>query len=146
MELIAETGFNSSQKTKGTLFTAKKPAMLKRRSPDTTGEDRLEKYQAFLDAVYAEGALDRKTKHLIALGATLAAGCEQGTQYCLAAARQLGTTDEELEEAMVLAMAVAGTKIRILQESTLASLPKEEGNSPVKKEKDAFSPEEACAT
>ena len=77
MELIAETLFNSSPKTKGTLFLAQKPAMLKLRSPDTMGVDLLEKYQEFFDAVYSEGALDRKTKHLIALGASLVAGCEQ---------------------------------------------------------------------
>jgi len=36
----------------------------------------LQKYQTFFDDVYAEGVLDRKTKHLIALGASLAAGCQ----------------------------------------------------------------------
>lgn len=39
-------------------------------------EDSLSKYQEFFDQTYAEGAIDRKTKHLIALGASLAAGCE----------------------------------------------------------------------
>jgi alkylhydroperoxidase/carboxymuconolactone decarboxylase family protein YurZ len=38
--------------------------------------DSLQKYEAFFDDVYAEGVLDRKTKHLIALGASLAAGCQ----------------------------------------------------------------------
>ncbi len=33
-------------------------------------------YQTFMDGVYGEkGALDRKTRHLIALGASLAGGC-----------------------------------------------------------------------
>ena len=77
MELVTETGFNSSPKTKGTLLRAKKPLVIKLQATKTTGEDLLEKYQAFFDAVYTEGALDRKTKHLIALGASLAAGCEQ---------------------------------------------------------------------
>jgi len=36
----------------------------------------LKKYQQFFDAVYEAGAIDLKTKHLIALGASLAAGCE----------------------------------------------------------------------
>jgi hypothetical protein len=36
----------------------------------------LEKYKTFFDAVYEAGALDTKTKNLIALGASLAAGCE----------------------------------------------------------------------
>lgn len=39
-------------------------------------EDSLAKYQEFFNQAYAEGALDRKTKHLIALAASLAAGCE----------------------------------------------------------------------
>jgi len=34
------------------------------------------KYQEFFNVTYAEGAIDRKTKHLIALGASLAAGCD----------------------------------------------------------------------
>jgi len=36
----------------------------------------LQKYQSFFSAVYEPGAVDVKTKHLIALGASLAAGCE----------------------------------------------------------------------
>lgn len=36
----------------------------------------LSKYQNFFDEVYSEGAIDVKTKHLIALGASLGAGCQ----------------------------------------------------------------------
>jgi len=36
----------------------------------------LETYKQFFDAVYEDGALDARTKNLIALGASLAAGCE----------------------------------------------------------------------
>ncbi len=36
----------------------------------------LKKYQEFFDVTYSDGAIDVKTKHLIALGASLAAGCE----------------------------------------------------------------------
>ena len=38
--------------------------------------DNLKMYQDFFNAVYQAGAIDIKTKHLIALGASLAAGCE----------------------------------------------------------------------
>jgi len=38
--------------------------------------DGLKKYQEFFNIVYADGAIDIKTKHLIALAASLAAGCE----------------------------------------------------------------------
>ena len=36
----------------------------------------MKKYQDFFASVYEAGAIDVKTKHLIALGASLAAGCE----------------------------------------------------------------------
>jgi alkylhydroperoxidase/carboxymuconolactone decarboxylase family protein YurZ len=39
-------------------------------------QDLLGKYQEFFNAAYADAAIDRKTKHLIALGASLAAGCD----------------------------------------------------------------------
>jgi alkylhydroperoxidase/carboxymuconolactone decarboxylase family protein YurZ len=74
-EMVSETGFNSSPRTRGVLIRAVKPAV-------STSERRadsmfaLGKYQEFFEAAYAEGALDRKTKHLIALGASLAAGCD----------------------------------------------------------------------
>ena len=38
--------------------------------------DPMAKFQEFFDATYAGGVLDRKTKHLIALGASLAAACD----------------------------------------------------------------------
>lgn len=38
--------------------------------------DPLDKFQAFMDAALAPGALDHKTKQLVALGAALAAGCD----------------------------------------------------------------------
>ena len=74
--LVAETGFNSSPKTKGVLFRATKPVVTIVKEEDTKTEDSLSKYKEFFDQAYAEGALDRKAKHLIALGASLAAGCE----------------------------------------------------------------------
>jgi alkylhydroperoxidase/carboxymuconolactone decarboxylase family protein YurZ len=75
VEMVSETGFNSSAVTKGVLFRAKKPAVS--RSQGRKGSmDALERYQEFFDGAYAEGALDRKTKHLIALGASLSAGCD----------------------------------------------------------------------
>ncbi len=74
-EMVSETGFNSSPVTQGVLFRAVKPAVpiseMRRNSMVA-----LEKYQEFFEEAYAEGALDRKTKHLIALGASLSAGCD----------------------------------------------------------------------
>jgi len=74
-EMVSETGFNSSPVTKGVLFRAVKPAVsISKRRTDAMAT--LGKYQEFFEEAYAAGALDRKTKHLIALAASLAAGCE----------------------------------------------------------------------
>ena len=76
LELVAETSFNRSPVTKGVLFRARKPAVLDVGRIEMVRKDTLSKYQEFFNAAYAEGIIDRKTKHLIALGASLAAGCE----------------------------------------------------------------------
>ncbi len=75
-ELVAETGFNSSPVTRGVLFRAKKPAISDVGRLRMPVQDLLAKYQEFFNAAYAEGAIDCKTKHMIALGASLAAGCD----------------------------------------------------------------------
>jgi len=75
-EVVGETGFDSSPVTKGMLFRARKPTISEVRRFDMQTKDVLSKYQEFFNAAYGEGAIDRKTKHLIALGASLAAGCE----------------------------------------------------------------------
>jgi predicted xylose isomerase-like sugar epimerase len=75
VEMVSETGFNSSSVTKGVLFRAVKPvALISERRVDSMVA--LDKYKEFFEAAYAEGALDRKIKHLIALGASLSAGCD----------------------------------------------------------------------
>jgi len=75
-ELVGETGFNSSPVTKGMLFRARKSAISEVRRFDMQTKDALSKYQEFFNAAYAEGTIDRKMKHLIALGASLTAGCD----------------------------------------------------------------------
>lgn len=50
------------------------PVIPKRRERNVA--DHMEKFQDFFDSVYQTGALDRKTKHLVALGASLAAACD----------------------------------------------------------------------
>ncbi len=75
-ELVSETGFNSSPVTRGALLRGKKVAMINSRRVRMSSEETLSKYQEFFNAAYGPGVLDRKMKHLIALGASLAAGCE----------------------------------------------------------------------
>ena len=76
VELVGETGFNSSPVTKGVLFRARKSAISDVGRFEMQAKDAFSKYQEFFNAAYAEGAIDQKTKHLIALGASLAAGCD----------------------------------------------------------------------
>lgn len=71
-ELAGKTGFNSSPVTKGELFKANKKVGEKEMSVD----EGLRKYREFFEMAYGAGVIDRKMKHLIALGASLAAGCE----------------------------------------------------------------------
>ncbi len=74
-EMVSETGFNSSTVTRGVLFRAVKPSVsISKGRIDPMAA--LGKYQEFFDEAYAEGAIDRKTKHLIALAASLSAGCD----------------------------------------------------------------------
>jgi hypothetical protein len=72
VESAGETGFNSSPVTRGTLFRALKGEG----GNDMAVEDGLNKYREFFETAYADGAINRKMKHLIALGASLGAGCE----------------------------------------------------------------------
>ena len=74
-ELVAETGFNSSQVTRGALIGATKPADGRAKEKGASPMA-LDKYREFFNAAYADGRLDGKTKLLIALGASLAAGCD----------------------------------------------------------------------
>lgn len=69
------TGLESSPVTVGMLFRAIKPD-----SSDFVMEDvrmsTMDYYQQFMSSAYSEGVLDQKTKYLIALGASLGAGCD----------------------------------------------------------------------
>jgi AhpD family alkylhydroperoxidase len=143
--IVGETGFNSSPVTKGVLLRATKSAISSFGRVEVKPKDALSRYQEFFNLAYAEGAIDRKTKHLIALGASLAAGCDPLTRYCLAVARGLGATDEEMQETMAIAMTVGATKIKVLQENALASLPgrKPEGTKVGSEEE---SGQEGCLT
>lgn len=60
------------------LFTVfmKKAGSIKNPMEDESMSDVFGSYQNFFDAVYGGGVLDKKTKFLIALGASLAAGCD----------------------------------------------------------------------
>ena len=60
------------------LFTVflKKAGPIDAASEEDSMQDVFGLYQGFFDATYGDGTLDKKTKFLIALGASLAAGCD----------------------------------------------------------------------
>jgi alkylhydroperoxidase/carboxymuconolactone decarboxylase family protein YurZ len=72
-ELVGETGFNSSPVTRGALFRARKRGLEGRL---TVPQNPMETYDQFFSQAYAPGTMDDKTKHLIALAASLGAGCQ----------------------------------------------------------------------
>jgi hypothetical protein len=72
-ELVRDTGFNSSPVTKGVLIRARKPDVEGRL---TVPQNPMETYDHFFSQAYAPGSIDVKTKHLIALAASLGAGCQ----------------------------------------------------------------------
>jgi alkylhydroperoxidase/carboxymuconolactone decarboxylase family protein YurZ len=73
---VGETGFNSSPVTRGVLLRAKRSTIPDVGRLEMSSQDLLGKYQEFFSAVYTEGAISRRTKYLIGLGASLAAGCD----------------------------------------------------------------------
>lgn len=57
-------------------MSAEVPMDKNKRLVDEAVPDAMASYADFFESTYGPGALDSKTKHLVALGASLAAGCE----------------------------------------------------------------------
>ena len=84
----------------------------------------IQHYNRFHSAVYGpDGALDRKTRHLICLGAALGASCEPCTKYALGVLRELGASDAEVDEAIAVAMTVGASSARLLAKKVRAENP-----------------------
>jgi hypothetical protein len=75
-DFLRRTGFKSSPYTEGALFYGEKPRAAEIQGAGMTPKDALQTYQEFTGLVFGPGTLDRKTKYLIALGASLTAGCD----------------------------------------------------------------------
>ncbi|AQS88910.1 alkylhydroperoxidase [Neoasaia chiangmaiensis NBRC 101099] len=63
-------------------------------------------FWAFNEAAFADGALDRLTKELIALGVALTTQCPYCIELHTKAAREAGATDAQLSEAAMVAAAI----------------------------------------
>lgn len=66
-------------------------------------------YEALTSEVYKDGALDSKTKRLMALSAALTHGCRGCILFQTEQALELGACVEEILEACSVAIAVGGT-------------------------------------
>ncbi len=75
VQIFSGSGFRSSPFTEGLLFTASKP-MLSRHLPEENAMPGMDFHKEFMETAYLAGAIDRKTKYLIGLAASLAAGCD----------------------------------------------------------------------
>jgi AhpD family alkylhydroperoxidase len=61
------------------------------------------------NAVFQPGALDKKTKELIGLVASLVLRCEECINYHLNMCKDSNVTDAELEEALAIGLIVGGS-------------------------------------
>lgn len=63
-----------------------------------------------LDAqAYRPGVLDKKTKELLGLTASLVLRCDDCIKYHLLECRKAGVTDDELREALTIGLVVGGS-------------------------------------
>lgn len=68
-------------------------------------------YFQFYKATYQKTQIDRKTKELIAIAASLGFECEGCLQGHIEKALQYGATRDEISEAIVIAMGVAAAAV-----------------------------------
>jgi AhpD family alkylhydroperoxidase len=66
-----------------------------------------ELYNSFSEAVYESGTLDRKTKELIAVGASVMADCVPCIEYHFNAAIRNGASVDEIREAFAIAISIS---------------------------------------
>jgi AhpD family alkylhydroperoxidase len=73
-------------------------------------------YEAFLQmeqATYADGALPKKTKELIALGISVLMDCESCMQWHIDQAAACGATQEEILEAVEVAIEMGAGRVTV---------------------------------
>jgi len=73
--------------------------------------DAREAFGAFMGAVNGEGAIDERTKELMVLALSVLAKCEPCVRIHVDKARAMGITDEEINEAVWLAISMGGAPI-----------------------------------
>ena len=83
----------------------------KRMNERILGTDNLEikRFWALDSRAYEEGALDERTKELLGLATSMVLKCDDCVTYHIVRCVQLGLTDEELLEALSVALVVGGS-------------------------------------
>ncbi len=79
---------------------------------DVSGIER--KYREFLEAANAPAALDAKTKRSIAIALSVLARCEPCLKSHLKKAREMGLSQEEIDEAAWLGISFGGSPAMVL--------------------------------
>jgi AhpD family alkylhydroperoxidase len=78
----------------------------------TMVEERMKKiYFEFYQETYKKSKIDRKTKELIAIAASLGFKCQGCLSGHIKKAKKFGATPEEISEAIVIAMGVAAAAV-----------------------------------
>jgi AhpD family alkylhydroperoxidase len=78
----------------------------------TMVEDRMKKiYFDFYQETYKKSLIDRKTKELIAIAASLGFRCQGCLNGHIKKAKKFGATPEEISEAIAIAMGVAAASV-----------------------------------
>ena len=73
---------------------------------NNSAKDGMQAFWDFDKAAFAEGAIDAKTKQLLAIAVALTTQCPYCIELHTDAARQAGATDAELAETAVVAAAI----------------------------------------
>ena len=73
---------------------------------DNNAKDGMKAFWAFDKAAFADGAIDGKTKQLLAVAVALTTQCPYCIELHTQAARDAGASDEELSETAVVAAAI----------------------------------------
>jgi len=98
------------------------------RPPEETGSYSMldprfrELYFKFYKETYKPSAVDRKTKELIAIAASLAARCEGCLAGHIKKALKLGASRDEIGEAIAIAIGVSGASVVDMTDKAAAEL------------------------
>jgi AhpD family alkylhydroperoxidase len=74
-----------------------------------SGNLEIKRFWALDSRAYEKGALDERTKELLGLATSMVLRCEDCVTYHIVRCVQLGVTDEELLEALNIALVVGGS-------------------------------------